>query len=289
MTFRRDVDLDPGRVRDVRGRRVGAGGLAVGGGGVATLIIIALVLLSGGDLGDLLGGLPAAPVEGPVGSQLVSQCETGADANQRQDCRLVGAVQSLDAYWTDVFAASGQQLAKPGVTIFSQAVSTQCGSATSAVGPFYCPIDQTIYLDLGFFSELESRFGAQGGPFAEMYVVAHEYGHHIQNLLGFLEQGRDPGAEGGAVRTELQADCFAGLWGGDAVATGFLEPLTREQVAQALDAAAAIGDDRIQERMQGQVDPHAWTHGSAEQRQEWLVNGLEGDSLDDCDTFNADI
>jgi predicted metalloprotease len=146
-----------------------------------------------------------------------------------------------------------------------------------------------IYLDLGFFEDLENRFGAQGGPFAEMYVVAHEYGHHIQNLLGFLDQGRDPGAEGGAVRVELQADCYAGLWGGDAQQTGFLEQLTREQIAQALDAAAAIGDDRIQERMQGQVDPHTWTHGSAEQRQEWLTNGLEGGSLADCDTFNADI
>jgi uncharacterized protein len=289
MTFRRDVDLDPGRVRDVRGRRVGAGGLAVGGGGVATLIIIALVLLSGGDLGDIVGGLPAAPVEGPVGSQLVNECETGADANQRQDCRLVGAVQSLDAYWTDVFAASGQQLAKPGVTIFSQSVTTQCGSATSAVGPFYCPIDQTIYLDLGFFNDLESRFGAEGGPFAEMYVVAHEYGHHIQNLLGFLEQGRDPGAEGGAVRVELQADCLAGVWGANAVETGFLEPLTREQINQALDAASVIGDDRIQEQTQGQVNPETWTHGSSEQRQEWFTNGMEARSIDGCDTFNADI
>jgi predicted metalloprotease len=289
MTFRRDVDLDPGRVRDVRGRRVGAGGLAVGGGGVATLIIIALVLLSGGDLGDIMGGLPAAPVEGPVGSQLVNECETGADANQRQDCRLVGAVQSLDAYWTDVFAASGQQLAKPGVTIFSQSVTTQCGSATSAVGPFYCPIDQTIYLDLGFFEDLESRFGAEGGPFAEMYVVAHEYGHHIQNLLGFLEQGRDPGAEGGAVRVELQADCLSGVWGANAVETGFLEPLTREQINQALDAASVIGDDRIQEQTQGQVNPETWTHGSSEQRQEWFTNGMEARSIDGCDTFNADI
>jgi uncharacterized protein len=290
MTFRPDVDLDPGRVRDVRGRRMRAGGLAAGGGGVVTLIVVALILLSGGDLGDILGGgLPAAPAEGPVGSQLISECETGADANERQDCRLVGAVQSLDAFWGEVFADSGEELAQPGVVLFSEAVNTQCGSATSAVGPFYCPLDQTIYLDLGFYSDLESRFGAEGGPFAEMYVVAHEYGHHIQNLLGFLDQGRDAGAEGGAVRTELQADCFAGLWGGDAVETGFLEPLTQEQIAQALDAASVIGDDRIQEQTQGQVNPETWTHGSAEQRQEWFGNGLEAGSIDDCDTFNADI
>ncbi len=290
MTFRPDVDLDPGRVRDVRGRRLRGGGLAVGGGGVVTLIVVALVLLTGGDLGDILGGgLGAAPAEGPVGSQLINECETGEDANQRQDCRLVGAVQSLDAFWGEVFSASGEELAQPGVVLFSEAVSTQCGSATSAVGPFYCPVDQTIYLDLGFYSDLETRFGAEGGPFAEMYVVAHEYGHHIQNLLGFLEQGRDAGAEGGAVRTELQADCFAGLWGGDAVDTGFLEPLTRDQIAQALDAASVIGDDRIQEQTQGQVNPETWTHGSAEQRQEWFANGLEAGSIDACDTFNADI
>jgi len=288
MTFRRDVDLDPGRVRDVRGRRVRGGGIALGGG-VGTIVIIALILLTGGNLGDLLGGQGAAPAEGPVGSQLINECESGADANERQDCRLVGVIQSLDVYWEDAFATDGRELQQPGVTLFSDAVNTQCGSATSAVGPFYCPLDQTIYIDLGFYQELQNRFGAQGGPFAEMYVMAHEYGHHIQNLLGLLEQGRDAGAEGGAVRTELQADCFAGVWGANAVETGFLEPLTREQINQALDAASVIGDDRIQEQTQGQVNRETWTHGSAEQRQEWFTNGMEAGSTDACDTFNADL
>jgi uncharacterized protein len=288
MTFRRDVDLDPGRVRDSRGRRVSGGGLAMGGG-LGTIVVIALILLSGGDLGDVIGGLGAAPppAEGPIGSQLISQCETGEDANQRQDCRMLGVVQSLDAYWEDAYP--GNDFAQPGAEIFSDAVNTACGSATSAVGPFYCPLDQTIYLDLGFYGELESRFGAEGGPFAEMYVMAHEYGHHIQNLLGLLEQGRDAGAEGGAVRTELQADCFAGVWAANAVDTGFLEPLTQEQINQALDAASVIGDDRIQEQTQGQVNPETWTHGSAEQRQEWFTNGMEAGTIDGCDTFNADI
>jgi predicted metalloprotease len=288
MTFRRDVDLDPGRVRDVRGRRVSGGGVALGGG-LGTLVIIALILLTGGNLGDLLGGLGAAPAEGPVGSQLINECRTGEQANERQDCRLVGAIQSLDAYWADAFAGTDQQFRQPGVTTFSDGVNTQCGAATSAVGPFYCPLDQTIYIDLGFYQDLESRFGAEGGPFAEMYVTAHEYGHHIQNLLGLLEAGRDAGAEGGAVRTELQADCFAGVWGANAVKTGFLEPLTREEINQALDAASVIGDDRIQEQTQGQVNPETWTHGSAEQRQEWFSTGLEAGSMDACNTFDADI
>jgi predicted metalloprotease len=289
MTFRPDVNLDPGRVRDTRGRRLRGGGLAIGGG-VGTLVIVALILLSGGDLGDVIGGLGAAPPqEGPVGSELVDECETGADANERQDCRIVGVVLSLDEYWGDAFAASGEPFEQPGVEIFSGAVNTQCGSATSAVGPFYCPLDQTIYLDLGFYDDLQARFGAEGGPFAEMYVVAHEYGHHIQNLLGFLEQGRGTGAESGAVRVELQADCLAGVWGANAVETGFLQPLTRDQIAQALDAASVIGDDRIQEQTQGQVNRETWTHGSSEQRQEWFSNGLEAGSIDGCDTFNADI
>jgi len=289
MTFKPDVNLDPGRVRDSRGRRVRGGGLAVGGG-LGTLVIVALILLTGGDLGDVIGGLGAAPVqEGPIGSQLINECETGTDANERQDCRLVGALESLDAYWSETFSASGESFQQPGAEIFTDGVNTQCGAASSAVGPFYCPLDQTIYLDLGFYDDLESRFGAEGGPFAEMYVVAHEYGHHIQNLLGLLEQGRDTGAGSGAVRTELQADCLAGVWGAHAVDTGFLQPLTREQIAQALNAASVIGDDRIQEQTQGQVNPETWTHGSSEQRQEWFSNGLEAGSIDGCDTFNADI
>ena len=290
MTFRPDVNLDPGQVRDVRGsRRVRGGGIALGGG-LGTIVIIALVLLMGGNLGDILGGgLGAAPPEGPVSSEIASECQTGADANERQDCRIVGTVNSLQAYWTDAFAASGREYARATTTLFTDGVNTACGAASSAVGPFYCPLDQTIYIDLGFFEQLESRFGAEGGPFAEMYVLAHEYGHHVQNLLGLLEQGRDAGEEGGAVRTELQADCFAGVWGANAVETGYLEPLTRDQINQALDAASVIGDDRIQEQTQGQVNPETWTHGSSEQRQQWFTIGLEQGSADACDTFNADI
>jgi predicted metalloprotease len=287
MTFRPDVELDPGQVRDVRGRRMRGGGVAIGGG-LGGLIILALIILLGGNLGDL-GLTPGVPQEGPVSSELAAECQTGADANERQDCRIVGTVNSVQTYWTDAFQASGSQYSPAETVLFTDAVDTACGGASSAVGPFYCPLDQTVYIDLGFFEQLETRFGAQGGPFAEMYVIAHEYGHHVQNLLGRLEQGRDAGAEGGAVRTELQADCFAGVWGGNAVDTGFLEPLTPEQIAQALDAASVIGDDRIQEQTQGQVNPETWTHGSSVQRQEWFTIGLEQKSPDACNTFDADI
>ncbi len=291
MTFRRDVRLDPGQVRDVRGRRVRGGGIAIGGGLGGIILIAAIVLLSGGDLGDILGGVTGAgvPVDGPVSSELASECQTGADANERQDCRIVGTVNSLDAYWSDQFAASGQQYSTPETVLFSDAVSTGCGSASSAVGPFYCPLDQSTYIDLGFFEQLETRFGAEGGPFAEEYVLAHEYGHHVQNLLGLLDPGRDTGAESDAVRTELQADCFAGVWGANAVDTGFLEPITQDQIDQALNAAAVIGDDRIQERTQGQVNPETWTHGSSEQRTHWFSVGIERGDPNACDTFNADI
>ena len=289
MTFRRDVELDPGQVQDRRGGRVRGGGVALGGG-LGSLVILALVLLLGGNVGDLAGlGGGGQPETGPLSSELATECQTGADANERQDCRIVGTVNSLDAYWSEAFVADGQEFVVPGTVIFTDQVSTRCGAATSAVGPFYCPVDQTIYLDLGFFDQLETQFGAQGGEFAEEYVIAHEYGHHVQNLLGQLEAGRDAGAEGGAVRTELQADCYAGVWGGNAVDTGFLEPLTREQIGQALDAASVIGDDRIQETTQGQVNPETWTHGSSEQRQQWFTIGLEQKTANACDTFNADI
>jgi predicted metalloprotease len=280
MTFRRRVRLDPGQVRDLRG----GGGVALGGG-LGAVVLIAAFLLFGLDPSqvpvDALNGLTVGT--GQDNTQLEQECQTGEDANERQDCRMVGFVNAIQAYWGNTL--EGYELAP--TSFFTGQVSTGCGVASSAVGPFYCPEDRNIYIDLGFFDQLEGQLGAEGGPLAEAYVLAHEYGHHVQNLTGVLRGGGgNTGAESRAVRTELQADCYAGAFINHAEER-YLEPVTREQVAQALDAARAVGDDRIQERTQGQVDPETWTHGSSEQRERWFTVGWESGDPNQCDTFNT--
>ena len=271
----------------MRGR---GGGIAAGGGLIGVVALVAYLLLGGDPSQVNLDALQNQRVGPGQSAGQLSECQTGADANERQDCRVLGYINSVQEYWDETFTASGQTYEPADTTFFTGSVSTGCGQATSAVGPFYCPPDQMVYIDLGFFDELQSRFGAEGGPFAQAYVIAHEYDHHIQNLSGTLQNSQDgTGAESGAVRTELQADCFAGAWAGNAVSTGFLEPLTPEQVGQALSAAEAVGDDRIQERTQGQVNPETWTHGSSEQRQQWFTTGLETANPAQCDTFSADL
>ena len=285
MTFRRGTRLDPGQVRDMRGR---GGTLAVGGGLGGVIVLVAVLLLGGTpqDAAQLTTILDGTTVGNQQPNDLTQECKTDVDANTREDCRIIGYVNSIQAYWGD--AVDGYELAP--TTFFTDAINTGCGQATSAVGPFYCPPDATVYIDLGFFDTLQSQFGAEGGPFAEAYVLAHEYGHHVQDLLGVLQAGSGgTGAESRSVRTELQADCFAGVWANHAVETGFLEPISADQVGQALDAAAAVGDDRIQEATQGQVDPETWTHGSAAQRQQWFHTGLEKGDPNGCDTFSADL
>jgi uncharacterized protein len=280
MTIRRRARLDPRQVRDLRG----AGGLALGGG-LGGVVLLVLFLLLGGNPSDVplddLAGRQIQPGQGNL-----SECQTGEDARRRDDCRIVGYVNSIQAYWGE--ALPGYRLAT--TTFFDGSVSTGCGAATSEVGPFYCPADRNVYIDLGFFEELETRFGAEGGPFAEAYVIAHEYGHHVQDLLGLLGPGSGgTGPESRSVRIELQADCLAGVWAANAVETGFLQPISDEQVSQAVDAAKAVGDDRIQEETTGQVDPHVWTHGSSMQRAEWFHNGMQAADRDGCDTFGAEL
>jgi predicted metalloprotease len=283
MTIRRRARLDTSQVRDRRGMSAGKG-VAVGGG-LAGIVALVLVLLMGGDPSQLTGALSGEQVGAGQENDLSAECQTGADAAERDDCRIVGYVNSVQAYWGQ--AVQGYQLAP--TIFFSDGVSTGCGYADSSVGPFYCPPDGSIYIDLGFFDDLQSKFGAEGGPFAEAYIIAHEYGHHVQNLLGDLQSGGGSGAESISVRTELQADCYAGIWANHAVSTGYLEPITGEQVAQALDAAAVVGDDRIQQQTQGRVNPESWTHGSSVQRQTWFRVGLDTGDPSACDTFNADI
>src|SRR5918999_3737556 len=271
------------------------GGLAVGGGGLgaAVLVIYLLVTLlsGGGGLGEL------APLEdqqvsrGDTPSEVSQECQTGEDANERQDCRIVGVVNSVQSFWDGVFKRSGRQYPYADTVFFTEQVQTDCGFASSQVGPFYCPRDQQVYIDLDFFDELQSRFGAGGGPFAQAYVIAHEYGHHVQNQLGVLDAigGDTQGPESRAVRAELQADCFAGTWAANAVEGGLIEELTQADINDGLDAASAIGDDRIQEQTQGQVSPETWTHGSSEQRRRWFSRGYEEGRPAACDTFSGSI
>jgi predicted metalloprotease len=277
------------------------GGIAVGGGGlglVGLVIWLLISVLSGG--GNGLGQL--APLDqqtvgqGGQPSQVgtpsdLSSCQTGADANKRDDCRVVGVVNSVQKFWDGVFQRSNKNYTYVDTVFFTDQTQTGCGVATSQVGPFYCPVDKLVYIDLGFFDDLKSRFGVNVTPFVEAYVIAHEYGHHVQDQLGVLDQirGDTQGPESKSVRAELQADCYAGVWAAHAVDTGLIEQLTQADINSGLDAAAAIGDDRIQEETQGQVNPETWTHGSSEQRRRWFSRGYETGKPAECNTFAGSI
>ncbi|WP_382309540.1 neutral zinc metallopeptidase [Herbiconiux sp. UC225_62] len=285
MTFNDDSKLDSGKVSK-RGRNV-----AIGGGGGA-IVVVGLFILSqvlGVDLTGLAGGAGSG-----TQTEEALDCQTGADANASTDCLMVGAANSLDAYWSDTAPSLGIEYRTPEFVLFEQATGTGCGQASSATGPFYCPPDTTLYVDTSFFDELRTRFGASGGTLSQMYVVAHEWGHHIQQLAGTLSSTDHSltGPASDSVRTELQADCFAGAWTGaastieDADGVTFLEPVTSEQIADALNAASVIGDDRIQQQSGGQVDPESWTHGSSASRQHWFETGLTG-GPGACDTFGV--
>jgi predicted metalloprotease len=289
VRFRPGARLDPSQVEDRRGR---GGAVAVGGGGlgVAGVVIYLLFALLGGGGGgtfDQLDGISVGPGTTSASAQL--DCSTGADANNRQDCRILGDINSVQAYWSSWFTRHGKQYEPANTVFFTGSTSTGCGTATTDVGPFYCPNDRHVYIDLGFYQELHDRFGAQGGPFAEAYVIAHEYGHHAQDLLGDLNGHQSQGATGGSVRTELQADCYAGVWARNAVATGYIVDLTQQDVNEGLDAAAAVGDDRIQRETQGRVNPETWTHGSSAERQKWFARGYQRGEPSGCDTFSGSL
>lgn len=302
MQFNDDANLDTSQIEDSRGSRGSGGGMRgpgmkIGGGAGVLIAIVALIFGLNPDqfgLSDGGGGGSDIPADNQA---LAESCRSGRDANARDDCRIVGVVNSAQTYWDAEFTARGAGYAQAPTRFFTGSVNTACGGATSAVGPFYCPGDQRVYIDLGFFNELRTKFGATGGPFAEAYVIAHEYGHHIQNLTGQMAKvGNDrQGPQSGAVRLELQADCYAGVWAKNATRPqvngqpALITQLTDQDIADGLDAAAAVGDDRIQQEFQGRVNPESWTHGSAAQRQQWFTTGYRTGDMASCDTFSGRI
>jgi hypothetical protein len=300
MTFNAGTRLDPNRVQR-RGAGGSRGGIAIGGG-IGGIVIVVLALLFGIDPSTLdldsgtqgLGGAASAH-DDTVQQDFAAGCTTGADANADADCRVVAVIESLDAYWADALPAAGFRHQLPGVVIFDQSTSSACGMASSATGPFYCPPDRTMYIDTTFFASLAS-LGFESGNLAEAYVIAHEYGHHIQNELGVFDiaDRSGSGTNSDSVNVELMADCLAGVWVGHAAFTPdpdtglpFLEPITQAQLDNALAAAASVGDDRIQEAVQGEVDPHTFTHGSSEQRTDAFTSGYTNGTVASCDAFGV--
>lgn len=271
-----------GNVQQV-GRRIGGGGLGLGG--VAAVVLI----------GMALGQNPIQILSYLLGSGAVDFQSSGGEAvpDNPEQVEFVRAILgSTEDTWGEIFAASGSQYPAPRLIVFQGAVDSACGRASSAVGPFYCPGDRQVYLDLGFFRDMEQKFNA-AGDLARAYVIAHEVGHHVQNVTGVMEKvdrsrqlgGAMEGAEGLSVRQELQADCFAGVWANHAEQRlRWLEP---GDVESALGAATAIGDDALQKQSQGHVVPDSFTHGSSEQRVRWFRKGLETGNVADCDTFRA--
>ncbi len=294
MSFEEGAGLDTSQVTG------GGRGGALIGGGIGSLIIVLIGAFFGVDLSGVTGTNPFDPGQvAPGGEQSedFSHCKTGADANRHVDCRIIGTVNSVQDYWNDALPAElNRQYRAAKTVIFSGATQSACGTASSQTGPFYCPSDERIYIDASFFDLLTERFGADDGALAQEYVVAHEYGHHVENVLGLLARAQDgqTGPTSGGVRIELMADCFAGVWANhasttkDADGNTLLKPLTDRDVRSALSAAAAVGDDRIQQSSGGGVNPDTWTHGSSESRQRWFLTGYKSGKPASCDTFRTD-
>jgi len=296
VRFNPKADISGGRVTDVRGGGGGGGmgNLPIGGitgGGIGTTIIVIIIYVIVQFAGG--GGGGGGPVEE---TDRYEQCLSGADANKSTDCARRAVVASLESYWAqELPEQTGTQFRPTQVFTFSGGASTGCGAASKDVGPFYCPTDERIYLDTTFFADvLEGQLGGKGGDFVEPYVIGHEYGHHIQNLLGTMGQVRtQQGPTSDSVRLELQADCYAGMWTHGATGTTdskgikIFAEIDDEDIREALDAAKTVGDDRIQKQGGGDVNKEQWTHGSSEERARWFTTGLNATSIEECDTFKA--
>lgn len=329
MEFNRSARVDTSQIDDVRGRSGGGGGFGGGFGlpggrlplpggaggnvgclGVVGLIIFLVMQFMGGSGGSGGGGTRVDPQgngvstsgidAGDSGSDIAS-CATDANAVDRTDCRMALIINSVNNFWTQYLPQATPQHVqyRPAVTqLFSGGTQTGCGQASSSVGPFYCPNDEKAYIDLSFFDNELQQLGAENTTFVQAYVVAHEYGHHIQNILGILQQGQQmdqSGPESGAVRVELMADCLAGVWANHATGTTdssgvkIITSITDEDIQSGLDAASKIGDDAIQQKTQGQVNPESFTHGTAQQRYNWFKKGIDSGDLAQCDTFSGGI
>lgn len=270
-------------IEDRRGMRYGK----AGGVGLGAIVLALIAMYFGQDPSIVLQNLPQQPTD----AQQTPYQESPAEAQLREFVAVVLA--DTEATWGEIFAAEGRVYEQPTLVLFSQAVESGCGFAEAAVGPFYCPVDRKAYIDLTFYEELHTRFGAPG-DFAQAYVIAHEIGHHVQTLLGISERNiaarqRASATEANAlsVRQELQADCFAGIWAHDADRSRRL--LEAGDIAEGLNAASAIGDDRLQRQAGGAVSPDSFTHGSSEQRVRWFKRGYESGALEACDTFAAEV
>jgi predicted metalloprotease len=268
-------------IEDRRGRGMGVG-LPLGGGIGGIVLLLLVSALTGQNPIDMIN-----TGSGPVDDSSVGTSGVSADDPQAQFVSVV--LKDTEDTWNEIFRQRGDTYPPPTLVLFERATRSACGTGTSAMGPFYCPADRNVYLDLSFFRDLAQRFGAPG-DFAQAYVVAHEVGHHIQTVTGLSERvaglrqrANETQANALSVRQELQADCFAGVWGHYAAQRNLLEPGDAEE---GLRAAAAIGDDRLQQQTQGRVVPESFTHGSSEQRVEWLRRGMEAGNLDACNTFN---
>jgi len=274
-------------VEDRRGMRVGRPVVGIGLGGLAIMLVLSLL---GINPLPFMEGLQQAQQQDPQMQPSDQPYQEGAEEAALREMTEVVLADTEDT-WSHLLPGHGIDYQPPTLVLFSEMVRSECGGASAASGPFYCPLDQKVYLDMSFYSELHQRFGAPG-DFAQAYVIAHEVGHHVQNLVGTAQQVREAQEQAGqaqandlSVRMELQADCFAGVWA--ATAQRSRQLLSEGDIEEALGAASAIGDDRIQRQTQGYVVPDAFTHGSGEQRQRWFMRGYEAGRPDNCDTFKA--